>query len=97
MVHLFGDWFADITVIFLCFVIYLFLRINTKEKRTWNRLDLSFSFIIFLISAFQAIGSLVFEDHYYGPQEGLIITFAIMVITAITSVLTMLELRAAQK
>jgi len=97
MVQLFGDWFGNIVVIFLCFVIYLFLRINTKEKKSWNRLDLSFSVIIFLISAFEVIGSLVFENPYYGPQEGFIISIAIMLITAVTGTLTAIELRAAQK
>jgi len=97
MVHLFGDWFSDIVVIFLCFVIYLFLRINTKEKKSWNRLDLAFSFIIFIISAFEVIGSLIFRDLYYGPPEGFIISVLIMLVTLVTGTLTAIELRAAQK
>ncbi len=97
MVHLFGDWFGDIVVIFLCFVIYLFLRINTKEKKTWNRLDFAFSAIIFFISAFQVIGSLVYGDNYYGPAEGFIISLIIMLITLGTGTLTAIELRADKK
>lgn len=97
MVHLFGDWFGDIIVIFVAFVIYLFLRVNTKEKKTWNRLDLTFSVIIFLITAFQVIGSLVYGDNYYGPAEGFIISLGIMLVTLGTGTLTAIELRAGHK
>ncbi len=97
MVELFGDWFGNIVAIFIAFVIYLYLRINTKEKKSWNRLDLSFSVVIFLITAFEIIGSIVFENPYYGPSEGFIISIAIMVITAITGTLSAIELRAAHK
>jgi len=97
MVQLFGDWFGNIIAIFIAFVIYLYLRINTKEKKTWNRLDFSFSLIIFLISGFEIIGAWVFENPYYGPSEGFIISMAIMAITAVTGTLTAIELRAAHK
>jgi amino acid transporter len=97
MVHLFGDWFGDIVVIFLCLVIYIFLRINSKEKKAGNRLDFAFSAIIFFISACQVIGSLVLGDLYYGPQEGFVITLLIMLITLGTGVLTAIELRADKK
>lgn len=97
MVHLFGDWFGDIIAIFLCFVIYLFLRITTKEKKTWNRLDFAFSAIIFFISACQVIGSFVYGDNYYGPAEGFIISLIVMLITFGTGTLTAIELRADKK
>lgn len=97
MVQLFGDWFGDIAAIFVAFVIYLYLRINTKEKKTWNRLDLSFSVVIFVISAFEIIGAWIFENPFYGPSEGFIISMAIMAITAVTGTLSAIELRAAHK
>lgn len=96
MVHLFGDWFGDIFAIFLMFIIYLYLRINSKKKKTWDRLDFYFSLAIFLVAAFEVVGSIIFRDPYYGPSGGFVIMMGVMVITFISGLVSGIELRAKQ-
>lgn len=97
MVQFFGDWFGNIVAIFLIFVIYLFMRINTKEKKSWDRLDFYFSLAIFLIVAFEVIGALFFGNPYYGPSEGFIISVLILIITTISGTVAGIEMRAGKK
>jgi NhaP-type Na+/H+ or K+/H+ antiporter len=97
MVHLFGDWFGDIVAIFIIFVIYLFLRINTKEKKTWDRLDFFFSLAVFIVAACEIVGSIIFMDFYYGPSEGFLVMIGIMIITLISGTVAGIELRAGKK
>lgn len=97
MVQLFGDWFGNIVAIFIILVIYLFMRINTKEKKSWDRLDFYFSLTIFLIVAFEVIGALVFQNPYYGPREGFIISVLIMLVTLGTGTVSAIEIRAGKK
>lgn len=97
MVQIFGDWFGNMVAIFVIFVIYLFMRINTKEKKTWDRLDFYFSLAIFLIVAFEVFGALFFGSPYYGPEEGFIISVLILLVTAVSGTVAGIEMRAGKK
>ena len=94
MVELFGDWFGNIVAIFIIVLIYMYLRLNSRKKLNSNRLDFYFSLIIFLISAFEVIGAFIFEQPYYGPAQGFILSILIMLISLGTGTISAIELRA---
>ena len=96
MVEIFGDWFGNIVAIFIIFVIYLFLRVNTKKSKTWHRLDFYFSLAIFLIVGFEVVGSFIFEQPYYGPAEGFLVSVLIMIITLVSGTVSAIELRTKE-
>ena len=74
----------------------MYLRINSKKKKTWDRLDFYFSLAIFIVAALEVVGSIVYKDPYYGPSIGFSIMMGIMVITFISGLVSGIELRAKE-
>lgn len=87
MVNLFGDWAADLAAIFVIFVVslvYYIFAIKSDEARV--HAAVVSSFLVLVISGGELIGSMVFDDKFYGPEYGLWISAGVFFLALVVFV-----------
>jgi hypothetical protein len=80
MVHLFGDWFSDLVVIALVFVVYVSFSAFTKDKWSLMWMGLVCSAVVFVISLFEVWGPF-FGESFIGPEGTFIYSVSIAVVS----------------
>ncbi|MEI7961497.1 MAG: hypothetical protein WCI04_04125 [archaeon] len=98
MVNLFGDWWADATVMFIIFILFIFFWLfYVKDKESLNKMGTWVAVIIFVISAFEVLGRVFGDTNFSGPPEGFVISAFVMLFSGIGLLIGLTEIFSDKK